>query len=94
MTRRCEQATIAFLLAGVLAMLACALYARFTQPSIAKRVPAQVQQAQTQGAVGVDRPDPRAFSRRQPPQADPVFFHERSPLIRTILFPAARPGSR
>ncbi|MCR5257561.1 MAG: hypothetical protein K6E40_05345 [Desulfovibrio sp.] len=46
MTRRCERATIAFLLAGVLAMLACALYARFTQPSIAKRVPAQIQQAQ------------------------------------------------
>ena len=48
MTRRCEQATIAFLLAGVLAMLACALWARFTQPSIVKRLPAQAQQAQAE----------------------------------------------
>jgi tetratricopeptide (TPR) repeat protein len=46
MTRRCEQATLAFIFAGVLAMLACALYARFTQPSIVKRAPAEAQQAQ------------------------------------------------
>ncbi|MBQ2516167.1 MAG: hypothetical protein II543_02770, partial [Desulfovibrio sp.] len=45
MTRRCEQATIAFLLAGVLTMLACALWARFTQPSIVKRLPAQHEHA-------------------------------------------------
>ena len=44
MTRRCEQAALAFLFAGVLAMLACALWARFTQPSIVKRLPAQAQQ--------------------------------------------------
>ena len=48
MTRRCEQAALAFLFAGVLAMLACALWARFTQPSIVKRLPAQAQQAQAE----------------------------------------------
>ncbi|MBR4745807.1 MAG: hypothetical protein IK061_00205, partial [Desulfovibrio sp.] len=41
-----EQAVLAFLFAGVLAMLACALWTRFTQPSIVKRTPAQTQQAQ------------------------------------------------
>ena len=48
MTRRAEQTVLAFLLAGVLAMLACALWARFTQPSIVKRLPAQAQQAQAE----------------------------------------------
>ncbi len=50
MTRRTEQATIALLFAGVLAMAACALYARFTQPSIVKRVPAQAVQAEASPA--------------------------------------------
>ena len=55
MTRRCEQATLAFLFAGVLAMLACALWARFTQPSIVKRAQGEVQQAQAGTSADTSR---------------------------------------
>ncbi|MBR4747082.1 MAG: hypothetical protein IK061_06770 [Desulfovibrio sp.] len=55
MTRRCEQATLAFLFAGVLAMLACALWARFTQPSIVKRAQGEVHQAQAGASPDTSR---------------------------------------